>query len=60
MFDKRPLRASVVGIIVLMNCHKLFDDDPLRSVWYMWLKIENCCLKIFVKIRVCEKVCENM
>ena len=30
-----------------------------RSVWYMCLKIENCCLKIFVKIRVGEKVCRN-
>ena len=26
------------------------------SVWYMCLKTENCCLKIFVKIRVGEKV----
>ena len=29
----------------------------LRAVWYVCLKIENCCLKIFVKIRVGEKVC---
>ena len=28
----------------------------VRPVWYMCLKIENCCLKTFVKIRVGEKV----
>ena len=31
----------------------------LGSVWYMYLKTENCCLKIFVEIRVGEKMCEN-
>ena len=25
----------------------------------MYLKIENCCLKTWVEIRVSEKVCEN-
>ena len=33
--------------------------DHLGSVWYMYLKTENCCLKIFVEIRVGEKMCEN-
>ena len=28
----------------------------LGSVWYMCLKIENYCLKIFVKIRMDEKI----
>ena len=28
-------------------------------VWYMCLKTENYCLKIFVEIRMGEKVCEN-
>ena len=28
-------------------------------VWYMCLKIENCCLKIFIETRVSEKICEN-
>ena len=28
----------------------------LGPVWYMCLKIENCCLKTFVEIRVDEKV----
>ena len=27
----------------------------LGPVWYMCLKIENCCLKIFVEIHVGEK-----
>ena len=31
----------------------------LGPVWYMCLKTENCCLKIFVKIRVGEKVYWN-
>ena len=31
----------------------------LGYVWYMCLKIENCYLKIFVKIRVDEKVYKN-
>ena len=30
--------------------------NHLGPVWYMCLKTENCCLKIFVKIRVGEKV----
>ena len=29
----------------------------LGLVWYMCLKIENCYLKIFVEIRVSEKMC---
>ena len=28
----------------------------IGSVWYMYLKIENCYLKIFVEIRVTEKM----
>ena len=31
-------------------------SNSLGSVWYMCLKTENGCLKIFVKIRVGEKV----
>ena len=31
----------------------------LRAVWYVCLKIENCCLEIFIEIRVGEKVYEN-
>ena len=33
--------------------------ERLRPVWYMCLKIENCCLKTFLKIHVDEKMCEN-
>ena len=32
-------------------------ENDLGSVWYVCLKTENCYLKIFVKIRVSEKVC---
>ena len=28
-------------------------------VWYVCLKTKNCCLKIFMEIRVSEKVCWN-
>ena len=33
--------------------------QPNGPVWYMCLKIENCYLKIFVEIRVDEKMCGN-
>ena len=32
----------------------LNDSEP---VWYVCLKTEKCCLKIFMEIRVGEKVC---
>ena len=38
----------------------IFYFDPigyLGPVWYVCLKTENCCLKIFVEVRVGEKVC---
>ena len=34
-------------------------ERELEPVSYMYLKTENCYLKIFVKIRVCEKINEN-
>ena len=37
-----------------------FFFGNLGSVWYMYLKIENYCLKIFVKIYIDEEVCENI
>ena len=45
------------------NMHALsfyfFFQSALGSVWYMYLKTKNCCLKIFVEIRVSEKVYRN-
>ena len=38
----------------------LLKFKAFGSVWYMCLKIENCYLKIFVKIRVGEKVYKNV
>ena len=38
---------------VHLNC-----SGYIRSVWYMYLKTENCCLKTFVKIRVGENAYE--
>ena len=29
----------------------------LGAIWYVCLKTENCSLKIFMEIRVSEKVC---
>ena len=43
----------------LMNANKEKKTENMY-VWYMHLKIENCCLKTCVEIRVDEKVCENM
>ena len=37
---------------------KIFHEKS-QGVWYMHLKIENRCLKTYVKIRVDEKVYEN-
>ena len=34
-------------------------QDSLGPVWYVCLKIEKCCLKIFVEIRVDEKMYGN-
>ena len=39
---------------VHLNC-----SGYIRSIWYMYLKTENCCLKTFVKIRVGENAYEN-
>ena len=36
-----------------------FFQSALGFVWYMYLKTKNCCLKIFVEIRVSEKVYRN-
>ena len=42
-----------------MKTSKSLLTKLLGPVWYVCLKIENWCLKIFVEIRVGEKVCEN-
>ena len=41
--------------------HKMKQNktNQLGPVWYMCLKTENCCLKIFLKIHVDEKVRSN-
>ena len=41
------------------NYSVVFRVYDLEPVWYVCLKIENCCLKKFVEIRVGEKVCWN-
>ena len=38
---------------------KAVSQSDQGSVWYMCLKTKNCCLKIFVEIRVGEKVYGN-
>ena len=35
---------------------KITNQTPPKSFWYMCLKIENYCLKIFMKICIGEKV----
>ena len=44
------------GQVVILLYIYLENKEP---VWYMCLKIENCCLITFVEIRIGEKVCEN-
>ena len=39
------------------NRQPVRQNKSLEPVWYGCLKIENCCLKKFVEIRVGEKVC---
>ena len=44
---------SLRGEDKVSNC---FPLSHLGPVWYVCLKTENCCLKIFVEVRVGEKV----
>ena len=50
----------ILCTLAAVICEKKKKKNPgknhLGSVWYMCLKTEKCCLKIFVKIRVGEKV----
>ena len=50
-----------IYVMLFKNWKLLFENINrlLGSVWYMYLKIKNCCLKIFLKIYVGEKVYEN-
>ena len=56
-------KAVGYDIVTRKNCIKYrlslywTSSNYSGSVWYVCLKIENCCLKTFVKIRVGEKVC---
>ena len=50
----------VIIIIIIINIkYGLITLRFMGPVWYMCLKTENCYLKIFMEIRVGEKVCEN-
>ena len=54
----RDILAISISLSHVEWC-KLIISKALRhlgSVWYMCLKTENCCLKIFVEIRVGVKV----
>ena len=55
LFSKEKAKEKENKLVNLFFLYKYFGP-----VWYMCLKIENCCLQTFVKIRVIEKVCENM
>ena len=40
------------------TCYNVTIEDPyFGSVWFVCLKTENYCLKIFVEMRVSEQVC---
>ena len=54
------LKNLLVIIIIIINIkYGLITLRFMGPVWYMCLKIKNCYLKIFMEIRVGEKVCEN-
>ena len=42
-----------------MREREVEEEDNMEGepVWYVCLKTEKCCLKIFMEIRVGEKVC---
>ena len=49
---------KIINIFLFLK--KIFLKlDNLGYVWYMWLKIENYYLKIFLKIHVNEKMYQN-
>ena len=54
----RSLKMSVIKNSAF-NLVKALIVSTLGSVWYICLKTKNCFLKIFVEIRVGEKMYEN-
>ena len=50
--------STIIFIIYLFFNENVEVNElkDLRTVWYIYLKTENCCLKIFKKIRVSEKI----
>ena len=54
-FLPRILDKFKQGNLVSLPIHHVSRYRGL--VWYVCLKTENCCLKIFVEVRVGEKVC---
>ena len=60
----KKYKNLLTKLIVLSFNHKIFlkiviKPHYLRPVWYMYLKIKNCCLKIFIKISIGKKVYKN-
>ena len=41
------------------NTHTMWWFSNSGAVWYIYLKIENMCLKTCVEICVDKKICEN-
>ena len=49
---------KIVNIFLILE--KIFlKINNLELTWYICSKIKNCCLKIFLKIRVDEKMYQN-
>ena len=51
------MKIQISIYLILTKYHKM--KRYIGPVWYMCLKIKNCCLKTFVEIHVGEKVCGN-
>ena len=57
LFSTFLISIHGLGPLCLPEEHvALFTFGDSEPVWYMYLKTENCCLKIFMEIRVGEKV----
>ena len=54
--SKRIILSIALKAIGSWHLVEKGTSGHLGLVWYMCLKTENCCLKIFMEIRVGEKV----
>ena len=61
LFNFENIFLKIEKIVnIFSNQEKIFlKIDNLNHIWYIYLKIKNYCLKIFLKIHVNKKVYQN-